>query len=99
MQQRRQEFAALGQALQSGDLQSAQKAFAALNPSAASSTQAAQSSSKFSGLAQALQSGDLAGAQKAFAAISSHGHHRQQAPTPPVLSSTSTVGSNVNVLA
>jgi DNA-binding FadR family transcriptional regulator len=115
LQQRRQEFQALGQALKAGDLAGAQKAFAALNPNASSSTQPTQSaqssSNNFSQLAQALQSGDLAGAQKAFAAITSshgHGHHHHQAAaasTPstgsiaPIPASTSTVGSNINVAA
>ena len=109
LQQRRQEFQALGQALQSGDLAGAQKAFAALNPTASNSTQSAQpaqSNSNISQLAQALQSGDLAGAQKAFAAMQSQGHHHHQhaSSTPastatPAQASTSTVGSNINVTA
>ena len=107
LQQRRQEFQALGQALQSGDLQGAQKALAALTPNASPSTQSTSStqssSNNFSQLVQALQSGDLAGAQQAFAAISSHGHHHHhQASTPSTASTpaaTGTVGSNINVAA
>jgi DNA-binding FadR family transcriptional regulator len=106
LQQRRQEFQALGQALQSGDLAGAQQAFAALNPNASSSTQSTQSNSNVSQLAQALQSGDLAGAQKAFAAMRSHGHHHHHQASMPSTASTpaappanGTVGSNINVAA
>ena len=75
----RQEFQALQQALQSGDLTSAQQAFAALqkdNPRFAqamaggsSTGQSNPASSAFQSLASALQSGDLKSAQSAFTSL------------------------------
>ncbi len=78
----------LGQALQSGDLAGAQKAFAALQANApqgpASQVQGASTSSgqgsatqnPMSALASALQSGNLAAAQQAFSQIQqTQGHH------------------------
>ena len=78
----------LGQALQSGDLAGAQKAFAALQANApqgpASQVQGAATSNgqgsatqnPMSALASALQSGNLAAAQKAFSQIQqTQGHH------------------------
>ena len=77
-QQIRDYFQQLGQALQSGDLNGAQQAFAALqqlmpNLSAASQTQTGQQGSgqsqfaaDLSALGQALQSGDLTKAQDAL---------------------------------
>jgi hypothetical protein len=75
--QRRQGVGALAQALQSGDLAGAQKAFSALSqkfpaasPSAADgSTSTDARANDLSQLSKALQSGDLAGAQKAFASL------------------------------
>ncbi len=77
-QQIRDYFQQLGQALQSGDLNAAQQAFAALqqlmpNLSAGSQTQTGQQGNSqsqlagdFSALGQALQSGDLTKAQDAL---------------------------------
>ena len=76
--QRRHDFKALANALQSGDLSSAQSAFAALqkdlpNASQASATppvgQTSQAATDFQTLQSALNSGDLSGAQKAFASL------------------------------
>ena len=80
-QQIRDSFQQLGQALQSGDLNAAQQAFASLqqlipNLSAGSQTQTGQQGSgqsqfaaDLSALSQALQSGDLTKAQDAFAKL------------------------------
>ncbi len=78
----------LGQALQSGDLAGAQKAFAALQAkapqgaasqaqgAAASNGQGNSSQNPMSALASALQSGNLAAAQQAFSQIQqTQGHH------------------------
>jgi len=78
----------LGQALQSGDLAGAQKAFAALQANApqgaasqaqgaaASNGQGSSSQNPMSALASALQSGNLAAAQQAFSQIQqTQGHH------------------------
>ena len=89
--QRKQYFNALSQALQSGDLAGAQKAYASLqqltpNGSQNSTTTTGatgtnSTQSDFSALGQALQSGDLTGAQKAFSQVqqdmpTAHaGHH------------------------
>lgn len=78
--QRGQDFKALGNALQSGDLAGAQQAFAALQTDTQTiqSTQQPQSqlsgqnspvSQDFKTLESALNSGDLSGAQKAFATV------------------------------
>jgi hypothetical protein len=90
--ERRTNFEALDQALQSGDLQSAQSAFAALQQSrgvqSASSTTAGsantgkQASTDLQAVGSALQSGDVSGAQQAFATLRQHrhhGHHHHQA--------------------
>ena len=87
-----QDFAALSQALQQGDLAAAQQAFATLQQDvpwvgrAASSqstagTTAGPVASSLQALGNALTSGDLAGAQQAFANLQQahgghHGHHR-----------------------
>ena len=83
-----QDFAALSQALQQGDLTGAQQAFASLQqdvpwvgraasaPSAAAAPGAGPLAAAIQDLGNALKSGDLAGAQKAFAALSqAHGGH------------------------
>jgi len=85
--QRRPPFQGLADALQNGDLASAQSAFAALQGSgtaragATDPSQASQSSGQATGvrssvqaLANALRSGDLDGAREAFAALQK-GHH------------------------
>ena len=84
--QRKTLFDQLGQALQKGDLQGAQTAFAALQKSAPglSASQSGQgnaSQSPFTALADALQKGDLAGAQQAFSQIQqARGHHHHHRP-------------------
>ena len=89
--QRRQDFQSLQGALQSGDLASAQQAFAALQKDAPGAKGPnpkgnSQMSQDFQTLQSALQSGDLSGAEKAFASIQQeikgakgthHHHHRQ----------------------
>jgi outer membrane protein assembly factor BamD (BamD/ComL family) len=102
-QQIKANFQALAQALQSGDLKSAQQAFATLQKDlpAKSSTATASSASStnpndlMNTVAQALQSGNLGAAQQAFAQLQQthHGHHhRHGAPeaAPAVQSGTST---------
>jgi hypothetical protein len=93
----------LGQALQSGDLAGARKAFAALQkdapppPQGAASPAGLGSSTQdpFAALAKALQSGDLAGAQQAFSQLQQargHHHHHHGAQSA---ASTSTAPSPV----
>ncbi len=80
--QRKALFDQLAQALQAGDLQAAQDAFAALRPPAPD----AQGNGNpprgpFAALADALQKGDLVAAQEAFAQITQrreHRHHRTE---------------------
>ncbi len=90
-QQIKANFQALAQALQSGDLKSAQQAFATLQKDlpAKSSTATASSASStnpndlMNTVGQALQSGNLGAAQQAFAQLqqASHGrHHHRGAP-------------------
>ena len=78
--QRGQDFKALGNALQSGDLAGAQQAFAALKKDTQTIQSAQQQQSQPSGpnsrirpnfetVESALDSGDLSGAQKAFATV------------------------------
>ena len=107
-QQRRQSLEALTQALQSGNLDGAKQAYAALvqnTPGAGTNP-----NSPLAKIGQALQSGDLAGAQTAFAAIQSarHGHHHHHGNSQPVSLSaestpsthnTGTVGSTLSVSA
>ena len=79
MAQRKQYFNQLNQALQSGDLAGAQKAYSSLQQltpggnqnsgSTAGANGANSIQSDFSALGQALQSGDLSGAQKAFTQV------------------------------
>ncbi len=79
-QQRRQDFKALQNALQQGDLSGAQSAFASLqsnisglskpqNSSSNANSQQNQAKQDFQALQTALQSGDLTSAQKAFATL------------------------------
>jgi hypothetical protein len=91
------DFSTLSQALQSGDLSSAQKAFADIEKNMSNGpaqnsqgTQNSQRTDAFNALGQALKSGDLAGAQKAFASLQQsagahhgghHHHHQAQAST------------------
>jgi ribosomal protein S20 len=80
--QRAQDFKALQSALQSGDISSAQQAFAALQKDQQSSSQATSATSAtsatgqnsqlandFQALQSALSSGDLSSAQQAFSAL------------------------------
>ncbi len=94
-QQREQDFNQLGAALQSGDLASAQKAFAALqslkpggqsdNNSGSTVSGASAMSSDFANLGQALSAGNLTDAQDAFTKIQQDmqahrgGHHHHHA--------------------
>lgn len=74
-QQKRQEFKKLETALQSGDLSSAQQAFATMTAKAGNATGAANANNPLAKVGLALQAGDLKGAQQAFAALRSSGHH------------------------
>jgi hypothetical protein len=76
--QRSQDFKALANALQSGDLSSAQSAFAAFQKDLPSSSQAnssqpfgqnSQANTDFQTLQNSLASGDISGAQSAFTAL------------------------------
>jgi hypothetical protein len=92
-EQFKQSFQSLGSALQSGDLSSAQQAFASLQqlqPSNSSSTSNLDNgplSNDWNTLSQALQSGDTKAAQAAFTQLQSdiqthrkgHHHHHQPA--------------------
>jgi DNA-binding FadR family transcriptional regulator len=103
--QSQNEFQALGNALQSGDLSGAQTAFAALQQmfstsSTGNQTQTSQQgggqnsfSSDFDALGQALQSGDLKGAQTDFAKL------LQNIQTTYNSNGSSTSGSSGNVAA
>jgi len=102
-QQRQQSFKDLASALHSGDLASAQKAYAGLTNS-----KNVDPNSPLGKLGQALQSGDLAGAQQAEQALqSSRHHHRGQggaiasAPqvTAPSTDSTTSSTSYINTTA
>lgn len=97
-QTRQSDAQQLGQALQSGDLAGAQKAFNAISqlgqngPFATGDPfRAAQREQDFTSIGQALQNGDLAGAQAAFAALQNTRFHRPSttggstAPEPPVV--------------
>jgi len=87
-QQRAQNFKALGDALKSGDLAGAQKAFDTIQANApkngansGSGTGNSQNplSNDFNALGTALQSGDLASAQKAFATLQQDGQAMHKA--------------------
>jgi hypothetical protein len=100
-QQRQQGFKDLTSALQSGDLASAQKAFAALDNGNGNSN------SPLAKIGQALKNGDLAGAQQAMQAMkASHGghhHHHGAQPTaaaaPAASPAPTSVGTQVNTSA
>jgi hypothetical protein len=89
-QQWRQQFQALGNALQSGNLSQAQSAFAQLmqnGPTAQSGQQNSTLTNDLNALSTALQSGNVSDAQKAFATLqqdmaatgrSHHRHHHAQ---------------------
>jgi hypothetical protein len=96
-QQNQQSFAALAKALKSGDLSSAQSAYAALTTNKASAN---NPNSPLAQLGQALNSGDLTGAQKALAAMRSaqaSNSSAANANTPPTTPNpTLTSGNSVN---
>ncbi len=75
-QQRQQGFKDLMSSLQSGNLQSAQKAYATLSGGATTPG----GNSLLGQIGQALQKGDLAGAQSGAQSLQAHrGHHQHQA--------------------
>jgi hypothetical protein len=92
IKQRRQDFEALTQALNSGDLSGAKTAFAAIQQNFKTVTQAQEGQqigsntqnkfqSAFQALGQALNSSDLKSAQTAFANLQqARGHQEQQRP-------------------
>lgn len=99
-QQFKTNFSNLAQAIQSGDLSSAQKAFAALTqntPSNANSQSTIQSD--YDALSKALQSGDMNAAKTAFAKLQqdmqnlrkTHHHHKHTEQ-----SNTNTDNTNTN---
>ena len=111
---RRQKLEALRDALDSGDLQSAQAAFAALNPSpttgaASGSGAKPQFAGDLQAIGQALDAGDLGAAQQTFAAMRQHRHHGphhhsapptdQSTPAPDVPPTSNNVGTSINVIA
>ena len=103
--QRRQDFNALSQALDSGDLAGAQSAFAALQQSMqnVSQGQGGQKTGQnnvqdaMTALEKALSSGDLSGAQNAFATLKqdmqnagqAHHHHHHHADSTQQSATTS----------
>jgi len=103
--QRKQDFQSLADALKSGNLADAQKAFAQLQSDGVNTGQAQNSnsqttsqSSPLQALGSALQNGDLAGAQQAFAQLQQnmkahHHHHHQQGAGSAQTNSTSLVTS------
>ncbi len=85
----------LDQALQSGNLEGARKAFATLQQSApppppqgGGAQGATSGQNPFSALAKALESGDLGSAQEAFSQIQKAGGGRRPPPPPPRQSGT-----------
>ena len=109
--QRRTDFQALATALQSGDIGSAQQAFAQLQKDSPRLAQAISSDpsstdsprvADLKSLASALQSGDVSGAQQAFAKLQTdvksahHGHHHKAAAAPATTSSSSTSASGTD---
>jgi DNA-binding FadR family transcriptional regulator len=102
--QQRADFQALATALQSGDVTTAQQAFAQLQKDSPRLAQAISSDpsstdsprvADLKSLASALQSGDLTGAQQAFAKLQTdvktarHGHHHHQVAAAPASTDTS----------
>jgi hypothetical protein len=89
-QQRNVDQKALGQALKSGDLATAQQEFNALQTLGQSGPFASgdayslsQRQQDFTAIGQALESGDLAGAQQAFSELKSTFPHHAVDPQPP----------------
>jgi DNA-binding FadR family transcriptional regulator len=106
MAQRKQDFQSLADALQSGNLSDAQKAFAQLQndgvktgQTQSSNSQSNSQSSPLQALASALQNGDLSGAQQAFTQLQQgmkahHHHHNKQGAGSAQANSTSQVASS-----
>jgi len=105
--QRKQDFQSLADALKSGNLADAQKAFAQLQSDGVKTGQAqntnsqgSSQSSPLQALATALQNGDLTGAQQAFAQLQqgmkAHHHHHHQGSGSAQTNSTSQVGSSTD---
>jgi len=89
-QQRRGDLQQLGQALQSGDLTTAQQEYSAIQTLAQSGPfangnafQVSQRQQDFAAIGQALQAGDVAGAQQAFQQLQSTFHHTHEVPVAP----------------
>src|SRR5262249_27470038 len=96
-QQRQQELKHLASALQSGDINAANAAYASLDGSSNS-----QSNGPLAQVGQALQKGDLADAQQAFQLLSKglghHHHHAAPSPSTPQ-TVTSGTGTLINTSA
>lgn len=104
-QEQRQNFNALSQALKSGDLGGAQKAFSSLS---ANSPAAADPNSPLAKLGKALQSGDISAAQQSFSSLRGAGQRRDAdgdndgstaRASAPRLASSGTLGTNINTQA
>ncbi len=106
-QQRRQNFEALAQALQSNDLTGAKQAYSALTQSNPAGTP--PPNSPLTQIGQALQSDDLSAAQNSFATLKAgqhkhHHHHGASKPDPSatessLTNSTPNTGNKIDVLA
>lgn len=109
MSQVLQDFNAVGSALQSGNVSTAQSALAAFQQDLQSNSQTSanqpfgkntQANTNYQSLTTALQSGDLSAAQKAFASIqtdlkASHkGHHHHGSGATSATASTSNPPAN-----
>jgi hypothetical protein len=99
---RRQKLEALREALDSGDLQAAQSAFAALNvPSSSDAATAGRSqgqpqfASDLQAIGQALDAGNIDAAKQAFATMRQHRHHGGHHHGGPK-TDTSITGPDVN---
>ena len=108
----RQNFQALGSALQSGNLSAAQSAFAALTQNASGSVGSSTSSSSpnqtlaqdLNTLATALKSGNVSDAQKAFATFQqdltsvsqTHHHHHHHGSQSTAATATDTTDSSAS---
>jgi hypothetical protein len=107
--QKQKDNLALGRALASGDLASAQAAYAIRAQDMGSDASAHQNNGIHQ-VGAALQAGDLAGAQAAFAAMAMHNHKTQQgtgsnaqasapAATGATDTTTNSIGSLLNTVA
>lgn len=102
--QNRQSFNQMSQALQSGNLADAQKAFSSLS---ANSPSASDPKNPLAQIGKALQSGDIKAAQQAFSTLRA-GHHHQGAGTQavapsnssqPPLATSGSIGTLLNTVA